>query len=446
VSAKPNLLEFPTEDNPTVVNAPQVHLNLNVRGLSTSATLAINERSQQLAKAGYKLSRLGLGQSPFPVPPEVVQALKDNAHQKDYLPVQGLPQLRQAVANYYREHYSIERNANDVLIGPGSKELLFILQLVYYGELVIPAPSWVSYMPQAQIIGRQIRWIPTRKENNWLLMPDELELLCAEDPNRPRLLILNYPSNPTGVTYSPQQLQTLAQVARRYQLILLADEIYGELNFNGEHQSIASFYPEGTIISSGLSKWCGAGGWRLGAFVFPESLKWLLKSMMVVASETFTSTSAPIQYAAVRAYEGGEEIRRYLSNSRKILHFLGSYIAEQLIGAGVDVVKPMGGFYLFPDFKKFKKSLKQRNIQTSPQLCEALLQEAGVAILPGTEFGRPASELTARLAFVDFDGAKALQAVGNANHDTELTEDFLNKHCANVLDGISRICDWLTAK
>ncbi|MGD8938019.1 MAG: aminotransferase class I/II-fold pyridoxal phosphate-dependent enzyme, partial [Gammaproteobacteria bacterium] len=184
------------------MDAPNIHLNLNVRNLSTSATLAINERSNQLHNAGKKLYRLGLGQSPFPVPDPVVEALKNNAHQKDYLPVQGLLALRHAVSEYYSRKYNIIADADSVLIGPGSKELLFILQLVYYGDLVIPAPSWVSYMPQAQIIGRHIRWISTSKENNWLLMPEELEKLCQEDPYRPRLLILNYPSNPTGATYS----------------------------------------------------------------------------------------------------------------------------------------------------------------------------------------------------------------------------------------------------
>lgn len=428
-----------------LVDAPQVHLNLNVRSLSTSATLAINERSTLLSNAGKKLYRLGLGQSPFPVPAVVVNELKNNAHQKDYLPVQGLPALRQAVSEYYLRKYNIETDSGGILIGPGSKELLFILQLVYYGELVIPAPSWVSYMPQAQIIGRQIRWISTRKENNWLLMPEELDQLCRDDPLRPRVLILNYPSNPTGATYCESQLQELATIARRYKIILLADEIYGELNFEGKHHSIAGFYPEGTIVSSGLSKWCGAGGWRLGTFLFPKSLHWLMNGMAVVASETFTSTSAPIQYAAVRAFEGGDEIEQYLVHSRRIISSLGLHVTNTLRKAGIDVTQPMGGFYLFPDFSVWQEKLAKRKIYTSAELCETLLQDTGVAILPGTEFGRPATELTARLAYVDFDGAKALQAAARASVPDELDSHFLESYCRNVLDGIDRMCDWIIA-
>jgi aspartate aminotransferase len=102
------------------------------------------------------------------------------------------------------------------------------------------------------------------------------------------LVVLNYPSNPTGQTYDAAQLEELATVARRYRLVVLSDEIYGELDHRGQHRSIAEFYPEGTIVSSGLSKWAGAGGWRLGTFLFPSTLRWLQDAMAVAASETFT--------------------------------------------------------------------------------------------------------------------------------------------------------------
>jgi aspartate aminotransferase len=248
------------------------HLNLNVRGLPVSATLGINELSNQLKAQKKDVYKLGLGQSPFPVPESVVEELKMNAHQKDYLPVRGLPSLQEAVANYYQRTQELYFDPEHILVGPGSKELMFILQLAYYGDLVIPTPSWVSYAPQAHIIGRHVYWLPTRSDNRWLLTPQELEKLCKKDPSKPRIVILNYPNNPTGCSYSETELKELADVASYYNLIILSDEIYGELNFTGSHVSIARYYPEGTIISSGLSKWCGAGGWRLGTFTFPSSL------------------------------------------------------------------------------------------------------------------------------------------------------------------------------
>ena len=422
---------------------PDINLNLNVRGIPQSATLAINEKSNTLRKEGRTIFKLGLGQSPFPVPAPVVEELKVNAYQKDYLPVKGLPQLREAVAEYHCRVNGTSHNAEDVLIGPGSKELMFLLQFVYYGDLVIPTPSWVSYAPQAHIIGRHVRWIKTQAENDWKLTAEELIEHCKDDPLKPRIVILNYPANPTGVTYSIEELKKIASVAKEHKLILLSDEIYGELHHKGKHISIAKYYPEGTIISGGLSKWCGAGGWRIGTFTFPSSLRWLLDAMAAVASETFTSTSAPIQYAAVRAYRGGTEIEKYLWDTRHILEKLGTRIARQLKDAGISVSMPQGAFYLFPDFKPFRELLRTRGIVNSLQLCETLLEDTGVAILPGIAFGRPPEELTARLAYVDFDGVKALAAVQQMRSHKEINDEYLDRYCAATLEAVDLICAWL---
>ena len=231
-----------------------VHLNLNVRGLQPSATVGINERCDAMRREGRQIYKLGLGQSPFPVPRPVVEELRANAHQKAYLPVMGLETLREAVAAYHTRTQSITCSAENVLIGPGSKELMFLLQLVYYGDLVVPTPAWVSYAPQAHIIGRKVQFLSTSAENGWRLGPRDLAELCMEDPGRPRIVILNYPSNPTGATYKFDELQDLARVARKHRVVLLSDEIYAELHHKGQHVSIARFYPEGTIVSASLPK------------------------------------------------------------------------------------------------------------------------------------------------------------------------------------------------
>jgi aspartate aminotransferase len=308
---------------------------------------------------------------------------------------------------------------------------------------VIPTPSWVSYAPQAQIIGRQIRWVPTRPENDWRLMPAELDRLCASDPGRPRIVILNYPANPTGDSYTTDELRDLARIARQYRVILVSDEIYGELHHRGQHVSIARYYPEGTIVSGGLSKWCGAGGWRLGTFTFPSSLRWLLEAMATVASETFTSTSAPIQFAAIRAFQGDMEIQQYLGQARRILRHLGKHVWRELRKAGASVSEPVGGFYLFPDFGPLREKLSVRGIRDSPGLCERLLDETGVATLPGVEFGRPSDELTLRLAYVDFDGGRALVAAQQTPLEKELDRDFLELYCPNVVHAMDAVRRWL---
>lgn len=356
----------------------------------------------------------------------------------------GLRELREAVAAYYRGREGIDYDAGDVLIGPGSKELMFIVQLVYYGDLVIPTPSWVSYAPQAQIIGRHIRWLSTGLANGLRVTPEEVEKLCGKDPERPRIIILNYPNNPTGCTYKADELKAIARVARKYRVILISDEIYGELHHLGQHLSIARFYPEGTIISGGLSKWCGAGGWRLGTFVFPRSLHWLRDAMAVVASETYTATSAPIQYAAVRAFKHGAEIENYLFQSRRILRALGRYFTKQLKKIGVAVPDPEGAFYLFANFNPFREELIKLGVSTSEQLCERLLEDTGVAVLPGNVFGRPPEELSARLAYVDFDGARALVAAGQVPSNKSLDLVFLKLYTPKIVTAVDRICTWLS--
>jgi aspartate aminotransferase len=320
---------------------------------------------------------------------------------------------------------------------------MFLLQFVYYGELVIPTPSWVSYAPQAKIIGRQVAWIKTKEINKWRLLPDELHKICENDHYKPRIVILNYPSNPTGVSYSCEELQELADVARRHRVILLSDEIYGELNFKGDHCSIARFYPEGTIISGGLSKWCGAGGWRLGTFTFPDSLSGLLDGMASVASETFTSTSTPIQYAAIKAFKGGIEIERYLWNARKILFALGIQVRTILSDGGIDSPEPDGAFYLFINFSNYSEKLKSKNIFTGMDLTASLLENTGVALLPGSVFGRPEEEFTARLSYVDFDGAKVLAAAETIRPEDPFPNNFINTHCSHMLEGTRAIVDWI---
>jgi aspartate aminotransferase len=420
-------------------------INLNVRGLKTSATLAINERSKQLRDEGKEVFFLGLGQSPFPVPEIVTEALRRNAHQKDYLPVRGLAGLREAVAEFNHRTQKVGTRPEDVLIGPGSKELIFILQLVYYGDLIIPTPSWVSYAPQARIIGRQVHWVPTRENNFWRLSAEELEEICREDPTRPRILILNYPSNPTGYTYPLERLKLLADVARKYNVILVSDEIYGQLHHQGQHVSIARFYPEGTIISNGLSKWCGAGGWRLGTFSFPPDLRWLLDAMAVVASETFTSTSAPIQHAAISGFQHHPEIDEYLRRNRWVLKTIAKSLQSRLKEMGIELPLPHGGFYMFPNFEPYREKLESRGITGSVSLCERILNDTGVAMLPGADFGRKPEEFTVRLAYVDFNGAAALQNAPGKEENTESNGAWVQTNAPRMITAFERLGEWLAA-
>ena len=409
-------------------------LQKNIIGLKASATLAINELSQKLITEGKEVFKFGLGQSPFPVPDIIVKELQKNAHQKDYLNVSGLIGLREVVANYHSNKNQYKYNAESVIIGPGSKELIFQTQLVLNCDLLLPSPSWVSYEPQAQILNKKVHWIKATAETNWHLDPEELDKTCANLNSVNKLLILNSPNNPSGTTHG--NLKELANVAKKHNVIIIADEIYAELDFTGEYKSITHYYPEKTIVSSGLSKWCGAGGWRLGMLVFPDELSYIRDSVRTVASETFTAVSAPIQYAAIKAYS--EDHSEYLENSRLILKMIGDYIYKELSSVGVICQKPQGGFYMICDFSNVVN--KTHEINNDKTLCQKILNDIGFAMLPGSDFGMEEDKLLSRIAFVDFDGSKALKMISK---EKPSSDNFLDLTCPKIAKGISLLKDWI---
>ena len=412
-------------------------LQNNIIGLKTSATLAINELSKKLITEGKEVFKFGLGQSPFPVPEIIVDELQKHAHQKDYLNVSGLIGLREEVANYHSNKNQYKYNAESVIIGPGSKELIFQTQLVLNCDLLLPSPSWVSYQPQAQILNKKVHWIKTTAETNWHVDPEELDKTCASLNSVNKLLILNSPNNPSGTTHG--NLKELANVAKKHNVIIIADEIYAELDFTGEYKSITHYYPEKTIVSSGLSKWCGAGGWRIGTLVFPDELSYIRDSVRTVASETFTAVSAPIQYAAIKAYS--EDHSEYLENSRLILKMIGDYIYKELSSVGVICQKPQGGFYMICDFSNVVN--KSHEINNDNTLCQKILNDIGFAMLPGSDFGMEEDKLLSRIAFVDFDGSKALKMI---SQEKPSLDNFLDFTCPQIVKGISLLKEWVISK
>ena len=399
-----------------------------VKDLKPSSTLLINETSRKLEEQGKKIYKFGFGQSPFKVPEDVVIELKDNAHQNKYLPMQGLSELRNAVAKYTSKKKNYDYKSENVIIGPGSKELMFLLHVIFDGEIILPAPSWVSYAPQA-ILGRnKVQILQTKRENNWFPTASEIEEIVLKDKNKNYLLFLNSPNNPSGQIC--ENLEEISIIAKKYNLIILSDEIYSELSFKENYQSISNFYPEGTIVSTGLSKWCGAGGWRLGFFAIPNQLKEIRESLKILCSESFTSVSAPIQYAAVEAYRGDYSV--YLEGVKKILSFTGNYVYEKLKSNLINLTKPEGGFYLFPEFNNAKFS-------SSAEMCKDILKSTGVALLPGSDFGINEKIMLARLSYTDFDGGNFLKYTKSSK---KLDDAELKKYAPNIVDGVQALKEW----
>lgn len=419
-----------------------IQLSEQVKDLRPSATLFVNEKMRAMVNAGKIVYRFGFGQSPFPVPEIVVNALKAHAEVKDYLPVRGLQALRHAVAEHTKKELGLNCSTEDVLIGPGSKELIFNTQLALDADLLLPSPSWVSYEPQAHLLRKKCIWLPTFESDGWRLAPEVLSKACEKNRDRPKLLILNYPNNPTGHTYPAEWLSTLANIARQYGVIILADEIYGLASHSSEHTSIAQYYPEGTILTSGLSKWAGAGGWRLGTAVFPSEMRWLLDAMAGIASETYSAVAAPIQYAAITAYSDHPDLTKYKSLMLRVLQGASRFLYRNLCSLDLSMPSPQGGFYLFPNFEKHRKQLTQMGIISSTELCDALLEKTGVALLPGVAFGRPDTELTARLSYVDFDGKKVMEAAAKIE-DHSLSDEFIQTNCPQFEPAVKAMSNFL---
>ena len=400
----------------------------NFTSLSPSATLAINERSKKLILKGKKIYRFGFGQSPFPVPNKIVSTPKENADKKTYLPMQGLPELREVISSYLTKKTGSSFLKKNVIITPGSKEGMFLMHMVFNGDIILPAPSWVSYAPQAKIATNKVHWIQTSIENNWFPTAAELEKKIKSIKNKNIILILNSPNNPSGTTCN--NLKELSKVAKKYKIIILSDEIYTDLKFDRKYESISKYYPEGTCITGGLSKWCGAGGWRLGFFTVPKQLNLLMDNLKILASETFSTVNSPVQYAAVEAYKGDYD--NFKLKTSNILQAVGMYVYEKLRSNKVLINPPQGGFYLMPEFtnKKYK---------TSSDLCVAVLKETGVALLPGSAFGFRPNKMLVRLSFTDFDGSNFLK---NISLGKNVNKSDVEKYAPKVVTGAQILSNW----
>tara|TARA_B100000674_G_C37868080_1_gene928100 strand:+ start:75 stop:1313 length:1239 start_codon:yes stop_codon:yes gene_type:complete len=400
----------------------------NIRELKPSATLAINEKAKKLSKQGNKIYNFGFGQSPFPIPERIVSALKENADKKDYLPMQGLEKLRFAISQSLLKKTGIEYDKDNIIITPGSKEAMLLMHVAFNGEIILPAPSWVSYEPQAQIAKNRVHWLQTSRDNNWFPSAEDIEKKIKSIGNKNIILIINSPNNPSGTVC--KNLKEIATVAKKYKIKILSDEIYTDLTFDKKYFSISKFYPEGTFISGGLSKWCGAGGWRLGFFASPNDDKKLINALKTLASESYSTVNSPVQYAAVEAYEGNYD--DYIARATNILKSVGNYVYTNLKSNKILINPPQGGFYLMPEFLNSK-------FKTSSEMCDDILSKSGVALLPGSDFGFKADKMLARLSFTDFDGDLFFK---NINSSKKLDDDIIKKYAPNVVEGTKKLAEW----
>lgn len=416
-------------------NYPKM-INETLNNMTNSATMVNNELVKTLRTQGKPVYALGFGQSPFPPPDKLIENLKTHASHNEYLPVQGLPQLRQDIATYYSQRDNRTITVDDVVIGPGTKQLQFLLHLAMkQPEVYTPIPAWVSYSAHCKILDRKLHPIYTKFIDDWKLDDDAIKPLSNSE--LAKLFIFTTPNNPSGTSYTDPELQHLAEGLDKDNMVVLLDEIYSELTFTGQFTSLAKYLSSNSIISSGISKSLGAGGWRLGFLVFPPELTALRKAVLTLASETHSCATAPVQYACLGMFNE-PSYQVYWSKSRKILQGLTSYCCHCLTEVKIQCVTPMGGWYLFVEFTLLDRLLKLNNINTSDQLVTRLLQDINVSTSSGQNFLQPKSDICLRLCLVDFDGGMALE-----NCPEVINSEWLTSYCGNTIKAIEAIRNWV---
>ncbi|MBL4605767.1 MAG: aminotransferase class I/II-fold pyridoxal phosphate-dependent enzyme [Flavobacteriaceae bacterium] len=420
-----------------------MRLNKHIVSLKPSATLQINENVKALRNKGKKISHFGFGQSPFPIFPSITEALKAHVGNNHYLPVNGLASLRKEISKFLKTYQKVVVESESIYIGPGSKELLYQSILIFEGHFLIPKGSWVSYIPQIKSKGGSYSILETTFKNDIKLTAEALEDFLLKSEHTEHILILNSPNNPTGAVYTDKEYENLAIICRKYNVIVLSDEIYSQINFTAGHSaSISNYYPEKTIVFGGLSKVFSAGGYRLGFMALPKEMGELSKVYRSLFSETFSCVSSPIQLAAITAYEYNYDLVEYVNDSSLILKGVSNYIFENLTHNKISCTKPQGAFYMMIGFDQFQEQINKLGIETSQELSHYLLEKYQVALLPASDFGFENEELFFRLAFVDFDGKKVMEAY---QENGSVDSTFIEQNCSSVYRGVQQLIDFTVA-
>ncbi|HEX6488701.1 MAG TPA: pyridoxal phosphate-dependent aminotransferase [Candidatus Dormibacteraeota bacterium] len=361
-----------------------------------SPTLAANERVQVKLAAGRPVIHLAFGEAGLPLHPHLERWLADGAAKHGYPPVAGTASLRAAAAGYF-ERRRLPTVPETVIIGPGSKPLLFALMLALDGDLVLPTPSWVSYEPQAQLAGKRVIRVAIPDEAGGVPDPDLLEDAIAAARSggaRPAIMLLTTPDNPTGTVASRSLLARVCAIARSEGLLVVSDEIYRDLaHVPSEFVSPAELYPEATVVTGGLSKSLSVGGWRLGFARMPqnEAGSELMARVADLASEIWSGVSAPVQEAAATALQEPAEIADYVARGRELHARVARALHAVVVEQAGRCRAPQGGFYLYPE-------LSAPAFTSATSLAEFLLDRHDIAVLPGEAFGDDEARLRFRLA------------------------------------------------
>ena len=392
-------------------------------------------------ECSFGLYGFAFGQSPFPVPRLVQEALIKNVDKGAYAAVQGIPELRNAISKYNKHYFGMDIAPERIFVGPGTKELIFNLLEILHGTVILPTPAWLGYLPQIRFLKKNYHMLPTRANKKF--SPGDLKKLALRLQDRQKILILNNPHNPTGLLYDKYELEEIAYICREQNIAIISDEIYAQTTYDfSKFVSMGKIYPEGTFVTNGLSKSHAAGGYRLGYVILPQHALDLKAQFKKILATEYTAVSTPIQHAAIAGFEISREMDDYFDVTRNIHHIMGEYTYHALSAIeGIKTTKPDATFYLLADFNAFKTELRKANITTSQKLSESLMVHPyHTAIVGGDSLVLERTDFSARIAYVDYDGAKVYQNyLDNKPKSSSERIEFVKNNAPKVVAGIEMI-------
>lgn len=358
-----------------------------VSTLTPSTTLAITAKAKEMKESGIDVIGLGAGEPDYNTPQNILDAAIRSMNEglTKYTPSGGLPALKDAIIDKLQRDQSLTYDRSEIIVGVGAKHVLYTLFQVIVDkgdEVIIPAPYWVSYTEQVKLAGGHPVIVEASSEANFKVTAEQLDAAVTE---RTKALIINSPSNPTGMIYSEDELRAIAEVAKKHDLWIVSDEIYEKLVYNGaKHVSIATLSEDAkarTIVINGVSKSHSMTGWRIG---YAAGVKDIIQPMTNLASHSTSNPTTTSQYAAIEAYNGPQDA---VEKMRQAFEGRLEKLIPQIEAIpGFTLVHPQGAFYLLPEVEE---AAKHTGFDTVDDFAKALLEEAKVAVIPGSGFGAP---------------------------------------------------------
>lgn len=358
-----------------------------VTTLTPSPTLAITAKAKEMRDAGIDVIGLGAGEPDYNTPENILEAAITSMKEgkTKYTPSGGLVELKDAIINKLKKDQQLTYDRDEIMVGIGAKHVLYTLFQVILNpgdEVIIPSPYWVSYPEQVKLAGGVPVYVEGTTASDFKVTAEQIAEAVT---TKTKAVIINSPGNPTGMIYSKEELQEIVRVCEEKDILIVSDEIYEKLIYNGKtHCSPAELSDDAkkrTLIMNGVSKSHAMTGWRIG---YVAGDKTIVKAMTSLASHSTSNPTTTAQYAAIEAYDGPQET---VEKMRQDFEARLDQVYPQLAAIpGFNVLKPQGAFYLLPDVTE---ALEKTGYKTVDEFAEALLEEAKVAIVPGSGFGSP---------------------------------------------------------